>query len=128
MKLFIANMSAGFLFFIIVFSGCLNINAENRKMNKTENCFSEANLAIVYSYIKNQISSGNKSFYEYGGYELHVYENTEIALKDKGYTLAKINKENGIISLSIFKASNDRIVKKTSQIFCEILAAAQGIK
>ena len=97
-------------------------------MDNAQTCFSEENLITVYNYLKNRISSRNKSFFEYSGYELYVYENTEIALKEKGYTLAKINKENGIISLSIFKASNDRIVKKTNQIFCEILSIAQEIK
>jgi hypothetical protein len=112
------------LFFVMITSGGLNIKAENLKMARTENCFSTLNLSIVHSYIKNQSIRNKNSFFEFEGYELYAEENLQIALKDKGYTLARINRENGIYSLAILKISNDRIVKKTGEIFCSILKIA----
>lgn len=116
--------AAGFILILTALSLSLEIKAENSKMSNAGNCFSESNLSIVHSYIKTQISKGNKPFYEFEGYELYAEENLVIALKDKGYTLARISKENGICSLAVYRKNNERIVKRTGEIFCSILKTA----
>ncbi len=115
---------AGLMLVMITASGCLNIYAENNKMDSPDNCFSEINLSIVHSWIKEHSRKDNKPFIEFDGYELYAETDMIIIVKEKGYTLARITKENGIYSLAILKSSNDRIVKKTGRIFCRILELA----
>lgn len=98
-----------------------NNNAKMLDTEKTETCFSKTNFDSVYKYIDNQIKRSNTTFYKYENYELNIYDTSEIDLKKDGYTLSKVLKEKGIISLAKRKQDNDKIVKKTNQLFCKIL-------
>lgn len=82
------------------------------------------NFDNVYNYIENQIKKDNMSFYPYHNYELHLIGNSEIILKKEGYTLSKITKEKGIFSLPKREKDNVEMVKKTNQLFLEILVLA----
>jgi len=120
--------SAVYLFHLILLlllTGYSDARAEKLEMEKADNCFSEINLTIVHNYIKHKISIGNTPYYKYEEYELYAGEQLTIYLKDKGYTLAIINKENGIVSLAIMQKNNERIVKLTAGIFCKILSMAK---
>jgi hypothetical protein len=117
--------AAGFLFFIILAAGCVNNNNGTSNMNSTESCFSETDFSIVYNYIEGQIDKGNKGFYEFDDYELYLKDPAEITLKQKGYTLARIIRGEGIFSLAIMQRDNERIVKKSGLIFHRILTNAK---
>jgi hypothetical protein len=114
------------LFLLILLSCYPDAESEKSEMEKTDNCFSEINLKIVHNYLKQQISIGNTPYYKYDGYELYIDEEKTIFLKDKGYTLAVINKENGIVSLAVMQKNNERIVEKTAGIFCKLLLMAEN--
>ncbi|PKL19285.1 MAG: hypothetical protein CVV49_01495 [Spirochaetae bacterium HGW-Spirochaetae-5] len=113
------------LFLLILLSCYPDAESEKSEMEKTDKCFSEMNLSIVHNYLKQQISTGNTPYYKYDGYELYIDEEITIFLKDKGYTLAVINKKNGIVSLAVLQKNNERIVKTATGIFCRILLMAK---
>lgn len=119
------KMSGITLFLLILLSCYSDAESEKSEMKKTDNCFSEINLNIVHNYIKQKISIGNTPYYKYEKYELYIDDKTTIYLKDKGYTLAVINKEKGIVSLAILQKNNERIVKTAAGIFCRILLMAK---
>ena len=84
-------------------------------------CFSTVNFDRVYNYIDIQIKNRNTTIYRYDNYELYLNDTTEISLKKDGWTLSKIIKEKGVVSLAKRKRDNDRILKETNYIFCKIL-------
>lgn len=82
------------------------------------------NFDNVYNYIENQIKKNDMSFYPYHNYELHLIDNSEIIVKKEGYTLSKITKEKGIFALPKREKDSVEMIKKTNQLFLEILVLA----
>ncbi|MDR7209982.1 hypothetical protein J2W48_001921 [Flavobacterium piscis] len=68
-----------------------------------------------------QIKREGTQFYTYKDYEFHLYDNSEIFIKKKGYTLSKIWKGNDIFSFAKKVKENKEMVAKTNQLFLEIL-------
>lgn len=92
--------------------------------NKTENCFSKTNFDIVYKYIGSQIKKSTVAFHNYDSYEVYLKDNAQISFKSNGYTLSRIIKDKGIFALPKRKKDNENILKKTNQLFCELVVLA----
>ncbi len=121
MKLFLTIL----FFKMTVFGQSSKNDLKMLDTNKTENCFSSTNFDIIYLYINNHIKKKNNAFYKYGNYELYIIDATKISLKKNGYTLSSIVKERGVFSLAKRKEDHDPILKKTHQIFCELLISSE---
>jgi len=93
-----------------------DLNIEN-----TGICFSPIIFDRVYKYIDDQIKKENLTFYKFDNYELYVNDTTDIYFKKDGWTLSKIIKDKGVVSLAKRKQDNDSILKKTNNIFYKIL-------
>ena len=88
---------------------------------KDESCFSENNFEKVYQYLNNEITAQELSFYIHDEYEIHLFDENEIKIKQNGWTLAIIRKEKGIFALAKLKSDNEKQLMKTNKIFCQLV-------
>jgi len=93
---------------------------------KDENCFSENNFEKVYQYINNEITAQELSFYIHDEYEIHLFDENEIKIKQNGWTLAIIRKEKGIFTLAKLKSDNEKQLIRANKIFCELIAKIEN--
>jgi len=103
-------------------------NAKTPNTEKINTCFSKENFDRVYKYIDDNIKNENNIHYQYDNYELYLTSTTEISFNKDGYTLAKVAKEQGFVSLAKRKKDNDRILKEANQVFCKILSESKEKK
>ena len=93
---------------------------------KDESCFSENNFEKVYQYLNNEIAAQELSFYIHDEYEIHLFGETEIKIKQNGWTLAIIRKEKGIFALAKLKSDNEKQLMKANKIFCQLVAEIEN--
>ena len=91
----------------------------------TENCFTEENFDRVHGFLKGQIKGAEEVFYKHDGYEFHLGDTGQIDLKKDRWTLARISRERGVVSLAKREKDNSRILKETNQLFCQLLELAE---
>ncbi len=96
---------------------------DNKVASQVNNgdCFSKENFDMAYNFVSNQIKE-NKYPYEYEDYELSI-EKGMITCKKKDSFFSKISKEKGAFSLAIYAPDNDKITKKTNQMFCNLISS-----
>jgi hypothetical protein len=69
-------------------------------MDNPVTCFSPVNFALVYNFIEDAVKAEKNTFFQYEGYEIYVSDRSIIAFKERGYSLARIDKERGVYSLA----------------------------
>jgi len=89
-----------------------------------DNVVSKENFDTVYQYIFDQIKKDTTKFYSYKNYDFYLKEESEILVKKDTYIISHISRENGIRSLAKREKDNKELVKKTTQLFLELLLIA----
>ncbi len=99
---------------------------EMKAQTNNKTCFSKTNFDSVYQFVLMKTQKNNSKVYVYEGYELVLNSDSEIAFKQKGYTLSTVNKEFGIFAFPKFSIDNERVKLKTNQLFCELVVLAKN--
>jgi hypothetical protein len=92
-------------------------------LDKPKNCFSEENFNLVLNYIKAQMENSNYPIYKIQGYDFFASDSSILITKNDTL-LSKIEKETGIVVVSIDKAKNDAHTIEINQVFCELVSLA----
>lgn len=90
------------------------------EVEKLSICYTDADLEDALQFVNSHSNFQNKEYYQYLNYDIYTKDAT-IFLTKEGYTLAKINKEIGVVALTKYKNDYDRIMQDIDQIFTHIL-------
>lgn len=96
------------------------------QLNYMMEVFSVGNVDVVYGFVENEIIRTKQSPWIYQGYELSA-EAGGIIFKKNGYTLARLAKTTGLITLPKLHSDSIRIEKEVTSIFCSLLQLAQAV-
>lgn len=96
------------------------------QLNYRMDVFLVGNVDVVYGFVENEIVKKNQSPWIYQGYELSA-EAGEIVFKKNGYTLARLARTTGLVTLSKLYSDGIRIEKEVTGIFCSVLQLAQAV-
>lgn len=88
-----------------------------------ESCFTQANYEQTLKYCKWKLQTAKTVRVTIsGGYELKIGDNQDILFQERGYSIARISKDEGIVLLPVKQSK--KLENKVNTAFCDLVKTA----